>query len=549
MLVLGIADGHDAGACLVRAGRLICAVSEERLTGRKRQAGWPGESVAWCLAFAGAAPRDVDAVAIAEVAGRAAPRLLDSWYRRTNPNLPMNRATNRIVMRVQNGIAAFDLLARLDAAASRFVLRDRLRRHGIAAPVALVDHHAAHAMSAAAGSGFAAALVVTMDAFGDGLSSTVWRWSGGELVRLAAEPFPHSAALLYGLVTAYLGFAEGEEGQVAGLAATADPTRGRAVFAQWLQAGGSRLRLWRVPAAHLLRRALAGLARAEIAAGLQAAVQDAVAEHIRYWIDRTGLDRLVLAGGLFANVRLNQVVAARAGAGDLFVFPHMGDGGLCAGAAWLRSDDAPVAPETMFLGPEAGPSPETLPGFASRDNDAAVMGEVARLLRRGGIVGIAAGRQEFGPRALGHRSLLFAADHPETAARLGDALARPALMPFAPVVREGDFATVTATPRWRAFDHMTVTADARAGVADRHPVAVHADGTLRLQAASPEREPLLHAILTACAAPGDPPLLINSSFNRHREPIVTTAARAAELAAALRLDCLVTADRVLVRQP
>jgi carbamoyltransferase len=214
--------------------------------------------------------------------------------------------------------------------------------------------------------------------------------------------------------------------------------------------------------------------------------------------------------------------------------------------------DAPTAaPTRMFLGPRPGPLPEDLRSetrarIAPLDEDA--LDDVAKVLARGGMVGVASGPLEFGPRALGNRSILMPANDPRLARRLNAALGRPEVMPLAPVVRQDDLPLVTADPPWSALEEMTATVDAVRGLARRFPVAVHADGTMRLQLATRQGTPLLHRILTRYSAHADLALLINTSLNLHTEPIVRTARRAVELYRQLPLDALVLDDQVLLRR-
>ena len=551
MLVLGLCDGHDSGACLLEDGQLSAAVSSERFTRRKRQPGFPREAIRWCMERRGVQPGQLDRVAVAERAGRAVHRGLDHRYRRTDPNLPLTRPANLLSMALQNLLARGKLTARLDEAAAARFLRASLGREGIAARPVLVDHHLAHALSAACGSGFMDdALILTMDAFGDGCSGGAWRWRGGRLTELCRFPFPHSPALLYGLVTAHLGFKEGDEGKVAGMAATGNPGTTRGLFQTLFSVEQGLIALRPGPGLARLGAAMRRFPAADLAAGVQAAVEGMVSAVAAHWFRHIGARDLCLAGGLFANVRLNQRVARAAACRDLYVFPHMGDGGLCVGAAMAADPEAPLPRRAhMFLGPTPGPvSPEEARAACARVmpmGDEA-LDKVALVLSRGGLAAMAAGPLEFGPRALGNRSILCPADDHALARRLNAALGRPDLMPLAPVVRAQDLRRVTACPDWSALREMTATVDARPGVAARFPVAVHADGTMRLQVATRGETPLLHRILTRYGDRMDPPLLINTSLNLHSEPMVRTARRALELYRELPLDALVLDDQVLL---
>jgi len=551
MLVLGICDGHDAGACLLADGALLAAVSEERLSRYKRQAGFPRLAIETCLRIIGVAPDKIESVAVAERTGRAVHRLLDRWYRRTDPNLSMHRRGNLLSMGWQNRIARWPVFSDTDAFFSTKILKSRLFDMNIAAPITLVDHHLTHAVSAARGSGFSEALVVTMDAFGDGCSGTFMRWQNGRLSPLQRIDYPHSPALLYGMVTSYLGYKEGEEGQVAGLAAKGDPESTSPLFDDFFTLTDEGPRLQKHLSLSTLRRYLNGYRPEDVAAGLQKSIERLLVELVRRWVKPDEPTNLCLAGGLFANVRLNQVVAESCRCADLYVFPHMGDGGLCVGAAWTQDENIVAdSPMEVFLGPDAGELTESelSAGNVTVDpiNDAA-MTKTTELLDKGGVVGIARGRMEFGPRALGNRSLLFSAQKPSLAKKLGQALARPEVMPFAPVVREEDLPKVAATPAWTCFRHMTATADALRETAKRFPVAVHTDGSMRIQVVRKTDASLLYAILTAYQKHVDPPLLINTSFNLHTEPIVSGVNRAWELFRQLSLDALLTANHLLVR--
>ncbi len=552
MLVLGLCDGHDSGACLVEDGRILAGVSSERLTRRKRQPGFPAEAIRWCFEHRGISPLAPDCVAVAERAGRAVHRALDRRYRQSDPNLPLIRSGNLASMVIQNFLAQSRLTATLDAAISRRILSASLARVGVTSPPRLVDHHLSHAASAARSSNLDDALVLTMDAFGDGLSGGAWLWRAGRLTALCSFPFPHSPALLYGLVTAHMGFSEGDEGKVAGMAATGSAAATLPIFQDLFSCDGGVIRLRRPLTLARLGRALRSHPPADVAAGVQAVVEDLVGGVASYWARQTSAANLCLAGGLFANVRLNQRAARAAACDDLYVFPHMGDGGLCVGAALAAEPDQSSAGiADMFVGPGAGPLPAgalTAAGSRATPLDSAAIQAVSGVLARGGAVGLASGPMEFGPRALGNRSILMPADNPGLARRMNAALGRPEVMPLAPVVRDGDLARVTDNALWSALRFMTVTVDALPGVAHRFPVAVHTDGTMRLQVATPDETPLLHSILTHYNEHVDPAMLINTSFNRHTEPIVGTARRAFELFQQLPLDALVLETEVIIRQ-
>lgn len=513
-MILGVCDGHDSGAALVLEGELIFAVSEERLTGRKHQAGFPERAVAACLAWAGG-PRAIDGIAVAEVAGRLPTRLLDTTYR---------SATGHGALGLRSrALAAWSRRAArrgpgMEAALSAAVLDLRLRRFGLRGSPVLVDHHRCHARTAMAG--IDDGLVATLDAFGDGLSATISRAHDGRLEVLEELPAPDSPALLFAQVTQLLGFGEGDEGKVVARAAHGDPARLRGELRTLLQLRDGRFVL-RAPLPRL-RRLVSTAPPEDVAAALQERVEEVVCA----WLDRARSryrgEQLGLAGGLFANVAVNRAVARVWE--RTFVFPAMGDAGLCAGAAWELAARQGHRIQPM-VDARLGPKPGALPAGA-----AVVSGvdAAAEALLAGEPLARCSGRLEFGPRALGNRSLLLRPDRPELAQELNRRLDRDPMMPFGPLMTdeaagdllEGADRLVGMTP------FMTVAAVARPELRQLAPASVHRDGTARAQVLSEWQDPELYALLRR--VPGQ--VCINTSLNRHGDPIAASASDAVSAA-------------------
>lgn len=527
LTVLGIWDGHDAGACLVHNGRLEIAISEERLVRQKRASGFPFQAVAACLRHAQIKPSDVDLVAAAGRYGRLGHRVADRVYRRSDPDRDPLSAASTLVRRAEIGLACVPGLRRLEERSSAAVLQARLRRLGIRAALQLVSHHDAHAWTARLVASSPDAMIVTMDGYGDGLAGTF------DALTSDREELPSprcSPALVYGAVTRLLGYSEGDEGKVMGLAASGDPAPLDAFFRAVIGFGRCDPRL----GGRVRRQEILDADPANVAAALQARVEDVVCG----WIEarRRGRAHLAVSGGLFANVSLNGCLAHRFDA--VRVFPHMGDGGLCVGAAAAALDGAFQFPELPFLGPTV------LQG----DLDAALVrsgyplthpddleAELVERLASGDIVGRLVGRSEFGPRALGHRSILLRADRPDLVSRLNSALGRDPVMPFAPIRRSGQGSAT-----------MTVVYAADAPLRAACPAAVHVDGTARTQLVSEQADPGLWRLLAMCEARGMP-ALINTSFNLHGEPIVETAEDALSTFEAAQLDALQLGDALVSR--
>ncbi len=523
--MLGVWDGHDAGAAVLVDGVVRGALSEERLTRRKRQSGFPSLALQAVLDDAGVRGEDLDAVAVAGQHGRLLHRALDSRYAASDADRDPLALSSRVVRRLETAAARLPQVVRsAETNASHRVLSARLRSHGIVAPLHLVDHHHAHAQCARLAGPWRDALVVTADGYGDGLAMTVSDENGCGTNRSTRATFPSpgwSAALVYGAATRVLGFQEGDEGKLMGLAAHGDASVLRAYFDRLLTLGACDPRLGGTS----LRRTLEGHRREDVAAALQTSLEAAM---VAFVAARRGAHRRVLlAGGLFANAVLNaRLMALFPDGGD--AFPHMGDGGLCVGAAAALFEPELARPLPLpFLGPRRTLDDGLLGGtglHVTRHEHA----EDALLttILAGGYAARWLGRSEFGPRALGHRSILLLGDDPRRTAELNARLDRDGFMPFAPIRRTG-----AGTPT------MTAVVAADALLRERCPAAVHADGTARTQLVDAAEDPALDRLLAGAEAHGHP-ALINTSFNRHGEPIVETAADAIVTFLNARLDAL-----------
>ena len=540
--VVGVWDGHDAGAALVVGGQLVAASSEERHTRRKNQGGWPQQSIAEVLALQGISASAVDTVAVAGCFGRAPARLFNRQYAAQDPRRIDPLALNsQAFAAFQHAIAALPGVRATEQWAGAQPIRRALAELGLQrAKLQFVDHHRAHAAGAAAWLG-APGLIVTMDGYGDGVSLAVWRAGEGRLQRLFAAGPRASLALVYGAANRLLGFAEGEEGKVTGLAAQGNPHAAwTAGLARCIRVGNGTCAIDQTDAVGVLRAALhRGISPADLAAGVHATVAQAATAVVDDWLLSTGLRHLAVSGGLFANVALNGTLAAR----DLTAFavcPAMGDQGLCAGAALAAAGSLAGSWPTVLLGhtiaTTAGPDPRA----------------VAEVLAAGGLVAVARGALEFGPRALGNRSILADPRAPAAADRLNAALQRHDFMPFAPVVAVESWPAIFAVPLERvraSAAAMTLALPTSPAFQAQAPAAVHCDGTARPQAVNTHDSAWLHAVLRHFTQLTGCPALLNTSLNRHGEPIARTLGEARAVAVAAQLDWLVAGDTLEALRP
>jgi carbamoyltransferase len=547
--VLGLWDGHDAGVAVVADGALIFALSEERPSRRKRYSGFPSRSLALALEFCAGEGVSITDVALAGGAGRLPLRALEPLYRASSPHRSPLSPASRAVAGWENRVARVPGLRSAEAAAAAAIVRTRLPRGLRGLPLHRVDHHDAHAYGAALLPGDG--LLLTWDAYGEGRSATLRAAARPETV-LAALSADAGPATLYGAVTLHLGFKEGDDGKVMGLAARGDPARCGPALSGLLRRprDGGAVRLAPGTTPGTLRRLLAGASREDIAAGVQAVTETVVADVLGRWLHRAPTPtRLLLAGGIFANICLNRRLATMDGVTGVAVFPHMGDGGLAAGAAhgiWWAATGARARMHSPLLGPRPVPGAAEAAvrasGLSWRRVDAPDVAAAAHVTA-GRVICRYTGRDEYGPRALGNRSVLFRPDRPELIEGVNRALARDDFMPFGPAV-PGPVPPGTWADGLGETDlsTMTVAVRASATLAREAAAVIHVDGTVRPQVVSAAESPGYHRLLTEVGRLSGLPCVINTSFNLHGEPIVHSPGDAVRTFMASGLDVLYLDD-------
>ncbi|HEU0079951.1 MAG TPA: carbamoyltransferase C-terminal domain-containing protein [Longimicrobiaceae bacterium] len=610
--ILGIHMGHDASVALLLDGAPVFCISEERITREKAYRGFPVRALHAALDRFQLAPDDFDAVAmdtldLPRLLGPAemAHRFRTGAARRISGRV---RAAEELLAYLF-GKPAVERQDRNERRARR-VLHAHLRAFGFPADrVRFFDHHHCHAVGAFDTSPFDRALFATCDARGDGLSATVGTATASAMHRRAAVSELDSIGQFYGAVTSFLGYAcNRHEGKITGLAAFGDPGRLGGEFMRHLRWSADGTYTFRLPPRYrlaapddvrgflrslssplrdrvllhrqqhvsglrfkagwlgmlaYLRDVAADAAPEDVAAGVQHLAEQAVAGLVRNHLPDLPTP-VVVSGGVFANVKVNKAVAELPGVSGLYVQPAMGDDGLSVGAA-LAAHRALAAAGAVplegkaacvghtYLGPEFGEE-EALRACAAEgvraERVADLPRRVAEWLHRGLIVGCHRGRMEFGPRALGHRSILARATDREVNATLNARLRRTEFMPFAPSILEEH------APRWlrgyrrgqAAGEYMTqaytVEPDRRAAIA----AAVHVDGTARPQVVRAGVDPEFHRILTEYHRLSGVPAVVNTSMNLHEEPIVCTPRDAVRAFRAGCVDVLVL-DGLVVGAP
>ena len=568
MRILALHAGiHDASAAAFDDYTLVAAVSEERLT---RIKGY-GQSVPWLgidevLRIAGWSRNEVDAIALTRGFHPTYHLRVPLW-RELRYSLERARGTGRDyrdLAILSRRLGTADTLSIFHA--ERF-LRDNAFRPDT--KIHFANHHESHALAALFYTDWTDALVYTSDGIGDSVSYSMRTLRDGKLdchfgddrwlTQRVSEAGIGSA---YGYATVAAGFKMlRHEGKLTGLAAYGEPKLADEMAAQFrLTEDGlieTDFRNWEEMRARFLA-ICQGKDRETIAASIQKVAEDLTLQSVKFWLARSGARKLALAGGLFANVRLNRLLAESLPVDEVFVFPAMGDDGLPVGAGlaflqkrdgletWLRHRHRL---NDVYLGRDYDGRIDDILQAAGMRRLAGRNVEVATDLIRAGKAGaIYTGRMEFGPRALGARSIIASPHDHAINDNLNKRLDRSEFMPFAPFVLEEDAARVfeiTDVNRYAAR-FMTITCAVKPEWRARIPAVVHVDGTARPQIVRDETNPLFAAILRRFRDQTGLPVLINTSFNVHEEPIVNRPEECLQALQDGRVDFVVTQQAVYV---
>ena len=540
------------------AGRILCAVNEERFTRRKLEVGFPRRAIETCLSIAS----DISEVAAtttdpAKTLTRLFPSMKEKYYllrrRKVRPKAldPLKRALKyNLTTWRPNAVSR---------ALSAHALGKELSRVGLgAAKLRWVPHHLAHAASAAYTSGYPEALVVTLDGVGDGFSGSLSVLRDGTLSPKSTIPARHSLGIFYEHVTQLMNMRELEdEGKVMALAGYGhpiDPDKNPLMGLFDVDGSTLRCRLGPLRLKRFLARELAMVPSEQFAWMAQRVVETKVTELVAGALRETGMTRVVYAGGVASNIQANLKLVELPGVDELFVFPHMGDGGLALGAALARAArggaKASFSLGDLRLGPEVSAESMERSIDASglgRRKPECVVTEAATRLARGEIVLWFQGRMEYGPRALGGRSILARPDRPELRDRLNSTLKRRVwYQPFCPSILDEDAE--------RLLEHgdtpnrfMTMAYRVRPEARDVLAGVTGSDGTCRPQMVDRSYGKFYKLLKTLRESVGVGAVL-NTSFNLHGEPMVASPDDALSTFTRCGADALVIGD-FLVEPP
>ncbi|HEX2208593.1 MAG TPA: carbamoyltransferase C-terminal domain-containing protein [Longimicrobium sp.] len=561
MYVLGVHLGHDAGAALIRDGVVLAAADEERFAGIKHYAGLPMHAAEFCLRQAGIRAGEVDCVAVAS--DTVVPEM--EFLLGFAPKQPGGSVRLR---------AATAVRRRLGLPAQHPPLyREPL---GIRpdAEVRFVEHHLAHAASAYYTSGHTGkTLIITADGIGDRTSTAVWSAEDGRIRNLMRVGGEGSVGWFYGLVTEALGWWVGDgEWKTMGLAPYGDARTAAGALDAWIpRYRDGRLergvnfgapRFWRERGTYhwhfrdaaAVRAVVERVGRQNAAAEAQRLVEEEMGGFVEAWLRREGVRQGCFAGGVFLNVKLNQRVWEMGVLDRQHIFPAAGDSGLCVGAALLASHELAGTGvgrlDSLYWGP-AFPDEEIEEALRTRKlryarHEDDLPERCAELLSRGAIVGWFQGRMEFGPRALGSRSILMDPRDARNKEIVNAAVKyREPFRPFCPSMLADALPAYCRDARPEPF--MITSFRVREERAGEIPAVVHVDGTLRPQGVERETNPRYWRLIRRFEELTGVPVVMNTSFNVRGMPVVCTPADAVKCFFDTGLDYLAIGSFLLAK--
>ena len=587
MRILGIsAFYHDSAACLLQDGAVVAAAQEERFTRRRHDSAFPRQAVEFCLKQGGIRPEDLDAVAFYD-----------------KPLLKFDRILETHLAWAPRGLKSFMMAVPVWLAEKLWMPSVISKEVGNGITLLFAEHHESHAASAFFPSPFESAAVLTVDGVGEWATSSYGVGRGNKVEMLKEMHFPHSLGLLYSAFTYFTGFkVNSGEYKVMGLAPYGEPKYAQAIFDHLidLKDDGSfamnqeyfdycaGLRMTgpkmeplfggppRRPESKLTQREM------DLAASVQAVTEEIILRMARHIRQETGERHLCLAGGVALNCVANGKLLRAGIFDDIYIQPAAGDAGGALGAAlsaYHHYHDKPrvTVPGTdwqrgSYLGPEYSDDEVTaaIAQFGAKStlhaSDESMCTEVARLMTEGKVVGWFQSRMEFGPRALGARSIIGDARSPEMQKIMNLKIKfRESFRPFAPAVlaekvsewfdhdRSSPYMLIVADVLEKHRRQLTEADDALWGIDKLNvprstiPAVTHVDYSARLQTVHADTNPNFHRLISEFDRLTGCPVVVNTSFNVRGEPIVENPAQAYTCFMRTEMDVLVLGRHVLLK--
>ena len=534
MYILGIWDGHDAGACIVKDNKIVVAINEERLTKRKLEACFPGKSILTCLEYAKLKPKDISIVAasttdFAKTLTRAIPSLKEKYYqfRRRKIGMPRFQDLRRNFKYKITELPSYGFTYKVTSR----ILRKQLGNLGFKDyKLHIVDHHLSHAAAAAFTSPFNKALVITLDGIGDATSATINIFDSGKIKRISKISGKDSLGIFYEQVTNLLGMRELEdEGKVMALSNYAyEVPDDKNPMIDFFKVSGLNIKSRHSVSKRysLLKKILWTTPLEQFAYMAQRVLEKNMYELFDNAINETGIKDVCWAGGVASNIKANMKVAALTN--NWYIFPHMGDGGQAVGSALyansLVTGITKYEFSNVYLGPDY--SDQEILDELNKHNEikyeyrkdiAKVAADI--ITKKDEFILWFQGRMEYGPRALGNRSIIASASSQATKDKLNISFKkRNWFQPFCPSLLEEDaskiFEDVSQPDRFMVMGYKV-----KPSMVDKVKAVINIDNTARPQMLGNEN-PRYHELLKQVKKNTGLGIILNTSFNLHGSPVV-----------------------------
>jgi carbamoyltransferase len=554
-----ISQGHDSAAAILVDGELVAAAAEERFSRKKHTGDFPIAAIHYCCEAAGIQPNEIDEIAHGfDYSPYRAAFLLDPISAEQYDQVFSREKLLAQVNRYLPGFAA-----------------DRVHQ---------INHHLSHAASAYYTSGWDECLVVVIDGMGEAHSATVYHAHDNRIDKLQEISAKDSIGILYSIITLHLGFDfNSDEYKIMGLAPYGNPARYRHFFEQAIEPldnGTIKIPILRMNNEREDRETYGATRRyleehliphrtpdgdtnddhRDVAASLQECLDKVMLHICGHFGRKTGLRRLAMAGGVALNCTANGRLLQSGIFDEIYVQPAAGDDGTALGAAlWRGAQNGGVRNYRFpvpFFGPAASPADidKAIADTGSRIETVRyatlqeACAEAAKLIKAGRVLGWYRGRMEFGPRALGHRSILADPGHPEMRDRINAMVKmREAFRPFAPAVTLEQVQDWFEVPRGFELPYMIMTADVRSQHRAALPAITHVNGSARVQTVSRKDNCEFHTLLEAVGKTTGRQMVLNTSFNVKGQPIVNTPREAIDTFLGTGIEFLFL-DNILLRR-
>ena len=544
--LLGFSDASSgSSACIIRDGIILAAIDEERIRRIKYCGGFPELAIKEVIRISKIRPSDIDRIAIGykEI-------LLPSYIKqsilnqRTVTANPIKNWTDRV------GISMFEkyysyshsskFLKRFEYTTTQNMIRSALSKLGINAPIVRYDHHTCHAATAALTSGWSKCLVITADGRGDGITSTVSIFENNKLKRLSYSTVESSLGHFFGAVTEAIGFRYGnDEGKTEALAAFGKETKAYNILKSFFHVEELEIKGKLAPYhrnislkfSHLLK----DFRKEDSAYAAQRVLDETVTELVKNAIRITGINQVVLAGGIFYNVKTNQKIYQIPEVADMYVYPAAGDSGVSIGAVLLDSHlhEGIKNKKTEHVYYGASYSNDYIKSVLDKtDFEYEYIEDIgsyvgSEIIPNDSMVGWFRGSMEFGPRALGARSVLISPKKLENKKKILSTIKkRPEFQPFCPSITHESMKDYVINDKNSEVPFMILALTGTEKMVKEAPATTFIDKSVRVQDVKREINPEFHSLISNFGNISGTPVLLNTSFNKSGQAIVHTPEQA-----------------------